>query len=98
MKLDVPHLIREQESAGLLQDRIGSAGSQQSVIGCADEFGDDKKLNFKFESQRVPDQPEESVRPMALNDVTAEPEDKALTTLTDVTVEASPAKEEKGKP
>ncbi len=67
VKLDVTHFIGEQKRAGFVQDRVARARPQQTVIGRPHQFRDDEELNLELESDPLPDQPEESMRPMTAN-------------------------------
>src|SRR5438132_489818 len=59
MKINVLCFVFQDERARFFQHWIARPCLQQTVIGGAEQFCDDEKLNFKFESERVPDQAEE---------------------------------------
>ena len=73
MKTNMLGFVLENERASLFQHRIARPRLQQPVIGCADKFCDNQKLNFKFESEGMAGEPKERVRPMVFNCPAPEP-------------------------
>src|SRR5438132_607198 len=71
VKLNVLRFVFQDKRANFLQNPIARPRLKQTVIGRADKFRDNENLNFKSESQRVADQPEDGVRPMHTNRLAA---------------------------
>jgi hypothetical protein len=78
VKINVLRFVFQDKRANFFQNPIAHPRLQQTVIGRADKFRDNENLNFKFESQRAPDKPEDGVRPMPINGLAAEARHEAF--------------------
>src|SRR5438132_9246475 len=67
MKLHMLDFIPEQQCAGVVQDRVVGARSNQPIVGGADQLRDEQNLNLESKTERVPDQPKESMGPVSSN-------------------------------
>jgi hypothetical protein len=78
VKIKVPRLVFQDKRARFFQDRITSARLEQTIVGGTDQFSDDQKLNFKFESDGVAEEAKKRICPMPLNRPAAEADYKPL--------------------
>lgn len=72
VKIDVARFVLKNQVAHFLKSRIARAKAQESIVCGAHQFRGDEQLNFKFESERVPDESKQGVRPVPPDGSSAE--------------------------
>ncbi|MDR3402441.1 MAG: hypothetical protein P4L99_08075 [Chthoniobacter sp.] len=76
VKSDVPGLVAQDQFTNLPQDRIRRPILEQTIVRRADQFGDDKHLDFEADSQSPPENAEQRMCPMPAHQATVVPLDQ----------------------
>jgi hypothetical protein len=73
VKINMLRFVFQNECANFLEHAIVRLPVKQTIVGRSDQLGDDEDLNFKFETERAPGQPEDRLSPVMSNGHSAEP-------------------------
>ncbi len=78
VKGNMLRFVGEDARTDLVQNRIARSAFQQPIVSRSDQLRDEEHLDFKIEPESAPGETEKLMRPVARDEVAAEPRDEKL--------------------